>query len=75
MAAVKHTETVAELCKRAADGSPWAALLVCIEVNPNDLPELLRIVGPKRGEGSFDACADAWSMYLDALGTGIWFAA
>lgn len=68
----KHVKNnLSELCVRASAGSPFCALLVCIETKPDDLGSLLRTVGVAphgkyRGRG-FDACADGWAVYCDAL--------
>lgn len=68
-------QTLPELCQRAAAGSPFAALLVTIEAEPDSIDELMRIVGVaargKYRQRGFDACADAWAMYLDAKDQGI----
>lgn len=75
----KVKESLHELCRRAAAGSQWAALLVCIESEPRDLQELLRVVGVTVATGKyatvgFNACADAYEVYLDAVDSGIGFA-
>lgn len=68
-------EELPALCQRAATGSAWCALLVAIQVEPDSLAELMRVVGVagsgKYRQRGFDACADAWSMFQDALNQGI----
>lgn len=68
-------ETLPELCQRAAAGSPWAALLVAVQTEPDSVGELMRVCGVapsgKYRLRGFDACADAYAMYRDALDQGI----
>jgi hypothetical protein len=66
-------EQLPELCMKAYQGSPWAALKVAVHVKAKSLDELVRVVGlgpatPRR-EG-FDAVADAWHIYCDAIDSG-----
>lgn len=67
-------EGLPDLCLRASAGSAWSALLVAIHSKPADLAELMRIVGcPRTGKfkvPAFDACSDAWAIYMDALANG-----
>lgn len=67
-------------CERARGGSAWAALLVAISIKPGSLAELLRAIGAKpaiddlnakrTSPVAFDACADAYSMYLAGVADG-----
>lgn len=57
-------------CERARGGSAWAALLVAISIKPGSLAELLRAISAKTSPVAFDACADAYSMYLAGVADG-----
>ena len=59
-----------DLCLKAYGGSPWSALLVAIHIKAKDIAELARVVGigpATPSQEGFDAVADAWRIYEDAL--------
>ncbi len=59
-----------DLCLKAYGGSPWSALLVAIHIKAKDIAELARVVGigpATPSEAGFNAVADAWTIYEDAL--------